>query len=409
MSVIYYLKTERGKIYGFSSLIAGFSAMFAFMGYEFLRSSSESIFLSRFSASDKTYALFLTPFILFFLIYLYGLILSKYGAKHAMRLYFSFSFLSMFFLYFFVTFKVPFFIFFILVFKESYVVILSEMYWSYINSVLKADEAKIINGPLAGLGALGSLLGGYIVANYAKNFGSEFFIIFSAVLLIPAYFLLKHAYEKTGEPQPEYDELGGKKGHLHLSILKENKTIFFIALIVFTSQVFSTLADINFTYFVKKEITDTDTRTAYLGSFWMKVNIISFTTQFLVTPYILKRFKIKYVLIAIPLIHLFSSIYCFLSPSLFSAAILFMFFKSFDYSIYRASKEILYIPFSYDTRYRVKQFVDAFIYRFSKATISGVLSVLNIFSIVYTSFLSPIIILITTVWIYIASSIDTQE
>ena len=40
--------------------------------------------------------------------------------------------------------------------------------------------------------------------------------------------------------------------------------------------------------------------------------------------------------------------------------------KGMDYSIFRASKETLYIPFSYDTRYRAKQVADAFTYRFAK-------------------------------------------
>jgi AAA family ATP:ADP antiporter len=409
ISLINYLKTDRGRIYGFSSLLAGFSAMFCFMGYEFIRSSSESIFLSRFSAVDKTYALFITPFFLLLLIYLYGFLLSKYGARFAMGIYFSFSFLSMIILYYFVNLKIKFFIFFIIVFKEAYVMVLSEMYWSYINSILKQEEARIINGPLAGLGALGSLLGGYIVLRFAKDIGTNFFILFSSFLLIPSYIFFRYAYNISGEPKPSDDEAGGKKGHLHLSILKENKVVLFIAFIVFTAQVVSTLSDINFSYFVKKEIADTDTRTSYLGSFWMKVNIISFVTQFLITPYFLKRFKIKYVLFGIPLIHLFTSLYCFLKPSLFSSSILFMLFKSFDYSIYRASKEILYIPFSYDTRYRIKQFVDAFVYRFSKATTSGVLSLMNLFSFNYIPFLTLIVVFVSGFWAFIASKIDTKE
>ena len=408
MSVINYFRTER-RLYGFAAIIAGLSAMFCFMGYELIRSSSESVFLSRFLASDKTYALFITPLFLFILIYLYGFILSRYGSLFAMSVYFVFSFISMLTLYFFTSLKITFFIFFILVFKESYVMVLSEMYWSYINSILKPNEAKLINGPLAGFGALGSVIGAYLVSRFAKVVGTQSFILFSAILLIPAYVFFRYAYKMTGEPLVDEEEKGGKKGHLHLSILRENNVILFISFIVFVSQVISTLADINFSYFVKKEFEEIDARTAYLGGFWMRVNIISFTIQFLITPYILKRFKIKYVFIGIPLIHLFSSFYCFLNPSLLSSAILFMLFKSFDYSIYRASKEILYIPFSYDTRYRVKQFVDAFIYRFSKSTTSAVLSLLNVFSIGYIQFLSPAIIFMSTLWIFVASKINPKE
>jgi AAA family ATP:ADP antiporter len=160
---------------------------------------------------------------------------------------------------------------------------------------------------------------------------------------------------------------------------------------------------------LQNSISDKDIRTAYLGSFWNRVNIISFSMQFLITPLVLKRFKIKYVLIFIPLLHLFTSLYSFIFPSLFSAGLVFMIFKSMDYSIYKASKEILYIPFSYDTKYRVKQIVDSFTYRFSKGFISILMSVLNIVSFSYFKIIIPFIMLVSLIWSYIASRIETKE
>jgi len=409
MGFISYLKTDRGKINGFSAILAGFSAMFCFMGYELIRSSSESIFLSYFSALDKVYALALTPFFLIFLIYLYGFSLSKIGSKKTMIIYFFLVISVELLFYSNLHSKKPMISFFLLIFKEGYVVVISELYWSYINSILKSEEAKIINGPLAGLGALGSLIGGYFVSKLAKALSTEKMILYSAFTLIPAVFILIRAYNISGEPRANKDEEGGKKGHIHLSILLENRTVLFIAFIVFLAQIVSTLSDINFTYHLQNSISDKDIRTAYLGSFWNRVNIISFSMQFLITPLVLKRFKIKYVLIFIPLLHLFTSLYSFIFPSLFSAGLVFMIFKSMDYSIYKASKEILYIPFSYDTKYRVKQIVDSFTYRFSKGFISILMSVLNIVSFSYFKIIIPFIMLVSLIWSYIASRIETKE
>ena len=409
MGFISYLKTDRGKINGFSAILAGFSAMFCFMGYELIRSSSESIFLSYFSALDKVYALALTPFFLIFLIYLYGFSLSKIGSKKTMIIYFFLVISVELLFYSNLHSKKPMISFFLLIFKEGYVVVISELYWSYINSILKSEEAKIINGPVAGLGALGSLMGGYFVSKLAKALSTEKMILYSAFTLIPAVFILIRAYNISGEPRANKDEEGGKKGHIHLSILLENRTVLFIAFIVFLAQIVSTLSDINFTYHLQNSISDKDIRTAYLGSFWNRVNIISFSMQFLITPLVLKRFKIKYVLIFIPLLHLFTSLYSFIFPSLFSAGLVFMIFKSMDYSIYKASKEILYIPFSYDTKYRVKQIVDSFTYRFSKGFISILMSVLNIVSFSYFKIIIPFIMLVSLIWSYIASRIETKE
>ncbi len=408
MKMIDYIKTDRGKKYGVAAIMAGFSALFCFMGYEFIRSSSESIFLSQFSASQKVYALSVVPVFLFLIIYIYGFMLSRCGAKKTMISYFVFVFISIIALYYGIKEQLIYAFFLALVFKETYVVVISEMYWSYINSILLKDEARIINGPVAGLGALGSLLGGFLVSRYAGNLTTDSIFLYSSFLLIPAVFIFSFAYNLTGEPKPNEDEEGGKKGHIHISLLFENKTVLILAFIVFTTQLYSTLADLNFTDYIKKTLVDRDIRTSYLGGFWAKVNIISFTMQFVITPIVLKRFDIKYVLVGVPLIHFFLALYSYFSPSLFSVSIVFMIFKAFDYSIYRASKEILYIPFSYDTRYRIKQIVDAFTYRFSKGFVSIILSIFTFYSITFMKFISPILAFCSLIWAFLASKLKTD-
>lgn len=409
MSFLNFIKTERGKKVGIATIFAGISAMFCFMAYEFMRSSSESVFLSFFPASQKVYALTLTPVFLFLIIYFYGFLLSKFGSKKTMLIYFAFVFISIISLYVLTLKKIAWAGFGLLIFKEGYIVVLSEIYWSYINSILKQDEARILNGPMAGLGALGSLIGGYFVSSFAVRLTTKSLILYSSFLLIPSLLFLYYAYNISGEPEPTADEKGGKKGHLHLSIFVENKTVMLLAVVVFIAQIVSTLGDINFTYYVQQYISDLDLRTAYLGGFWQKVNIISFTMQFLITPVVLRKFKVKYVLVLIPLLYIMTSLYSFIHPSLFSASLVLMIFKSMDYSIYRASKEIIYIPFSYDTRYRAKQFVDAFTYRFSKGFTSLILSLMNILSYNFIPLTIPLIAAFSGLWSYLAGRFKIEE
>src|SRR5699024_4297091 len=58
------------------------------------------------------------------------------------------------------------------------------------------------------------------------------------------------------------------------------------------------------------------------------------------------------------------------SPTLFNAGMAYMVFKVLDYSIFRAAKELLYIPLSFDARYRAKELIDVFGYRFGKGGMS---------------------------------------
>lgn len=400
------LKTDRGKKVGLGAILAGLSALFTFAGYEMIRSPAESIFLSYFSASQKPYALALVPIVIAVFIYGYGVMLSFLGPLKSMSLSMLFTFFSFFLFYFWIK-NIPSaaIAFAIFIFKESYVVIISEQYWSYINSVLNENEGRIYNGPVAGLGALGSLMGGWFVSRYVSLFKTDMYIVFSGLCLLPALFFFYKAYRKTGEPAPSKEEEGGKKGHVHISLLWENKTVLFIALMIFFTQVVATLFDINFTRFVKEAIANKDLRTAFLGDFWMKVNIASFSMQFILAPLILRRARIKLVLVAVPLIHMATSVFTIVSPGLFSAGLAFLLFKSMDYSIFRAAKETLYIPFSYDTRYRVKQVSDAFTYRFSKGFTSLTLSITDMVGRVSYSIFPWFSFLFSGLWILVASFI----
>lgn len=360
------LKTERGRHAAAAVFLAGFSAMFLFCGYEFIRSPAESLFIEAYGASAKPYAIACVPFAMAALIYGYGRLLSAAGARAAMAVSMLGS-AAVFALAWALLGKTGGWLAFaLLVFKESYVVIISEQYWSFINSVLKDEEGKVFNGPVAGLGALGSLCGGWLVSRYAVGAGTESFVLAASVAILPAVWLCWLAYGRAGEPRPAAEEAGGKKGHLHLSILRENRTVLFIAFIIFSAQVVATALDFRWTQLLQDFLPLKDERTAYMGRFWMYVNVFSFSMQFLLTPLLLRRVPRRAILTAIPAVHIAACLLLLLYPSLGLASAALLLFKGLDYSIFRAAKETLYIPFSYDTRYRAKQVAEAFTYRFAK-------------------------------------------
>ena len=393
------LKTERGRHVAGAVFLAGLSAMFLFCGYEFIRSPAESIFIEKFGAGAKPYAIALVPFMMAAMIYVYGRLLSAVGAKKAMAVSMLAS--AAFFL---VAWAMlgragRWFAFFLLVFKESYVVIISEQYWSFINSVLKDEEGKIYNGPVAGLGALGSLCGGWLLGHYAVGLGTRAFVLFAGLVILPAAVLSWLGYEKAGEPKPSAEEAGGKKGHLHLSILTENRTVLFIAFIIFSAQVVATALDFRWTQLLQDFLPDLDARTAYMGGFWMRVNIFSFSMQFLATPFLLRWIPRRGILTFIPAVHIVTCLLLFLHPTLGLASAAFLLFKGMDYSIFRASKETLYIPFSYDTRYRAKQVAEAFTYRFAKGLTATWVSVLKTMGSVAQGFYPALGAIFASAWL----------
>ena len=88
-------------------------------------------------------------------------------------------------------------------------------------------------------------------------------------------------------------------------------------------------------------------------------------------PLLLHALPLRVTHALIPLIHLGTCLALLLHPTLGTGALAYMTFKGLDYSLFRAGKEILYIPLSFDMRYRAKEVIDAFVYRFSKGVMGG--------------------------------------
>ena len=253
------------------------------------------------------------------------------------------------------------------------------------------------------------LIGGGLLGRYAVGFGTDIFVVLAAVIILPAAALFWVGYNNAGEPKPSPDEAGGKKGHLHLSILTENRTVLFIAFIIFAAQVVATALDFRFTQLVQDVMPLKDVRTAYLGTFWMNVNIFSFSMQFLLTPLLLRYIPRRGILTAIPAVHIVTCLLLFVYPTLGLASTAFLLFKGMDYSIFRASKETLYIPFSYDTRYRAKQVADAFTYRFAKGLTATWVSGLKAMGSIAPGFYPALGVLFSAVWLLLSFPLTAKR
>lgn len=354
--------------------LLSFSIAFLFSGYEFIRVSSESLFINVFGADKLPYAMTVVPFAVAFLIYAYGRVLSKTGGLKAMLYSFGFSIGVFLLTYLNIKGGSKAAVAFLYIFKESYIVIVVEQYWSFINSTLKSSEAKAFNGPITGIGCLGPIVAGYLMNRLAVSFGTEQFILVSAVNFLPVGVLAWAAYKLAGEPQPSEEEKGGKLGHLHLRLLVENRTVMLIALFIGLTQVLSTVLNLRMYQLLETTIPGKDVITAYMGGFWSRVNSFAFLMQFVATPLLLRFIPVRYVLVAIPAVHVITCLILLSYPVLPVAAGAYLLFKGLDYSVFRASKEILYIPLSYDARYRAKQVADAFMNRFTKGVTAGSLS-----------------------------------
>ncbi len=357
-----------------ASLCMAASAFFLLIGYEFMRSSSTSLFITAYGKGAVPVATLFMPLAVIAFLYVYGILLGRFGAKWTLvaTTIGSGALIAGGFVMHKAGIKFASALLYVL--REAYVVLIIEQYWSYINSKVSAEHARKLNGPICGISSLGAIAGGMTTAAFVGQIGTDSFLLFAAVACIPAAIFSIWAFEIGGNPrgQAADPQSIGHKGKANwrdvvgLSLMRREPILAWILTIVLTTQVVAAMTDFAFQGALADAIPETDARTAYLGSFFAKLNMIALVLQFIGAPILLSWLRYDWINLAIPTIQIATCAWAALEPSLVSTGAAFMTFKAIDYSLFRAAKEILYIPLSFDARYRSKELIDVFGYRFGK-------------------------------------------
>ena len=390
----------------FAAIAISSAGCFVLFGYEFIRSVSSSLFIEAYGAENLSRGMVAVPPSVFVLLYGYGRLLSWQGATRALAITSIFSAALILWSYTALVRGMDFAAAIIYVFREAYIVIVIEQFWSFVNSVLTTEQAKRINGPFCAVASLGSFLGGTLVSKWATVLGSEALLLFTAASLVPTAVLGIIAYKFGGEPKPSEQETGGRLGHVGIKTLFRSKYLIFISVLVISTQVVSTVLDLRFNGLAELEIPDKDVRTGFFGGVYGYLGLASGILQLVVVPLALRFVALRYIHLSIPIVHFVSSLVLTVSPSLRTGTAAYTIFKALDYSIFRAAKELFYIPLSYDSRYRAKQVIDSFGYRSSKGGSAGVIELvkLRIGTIVGTGF-SVTAMIMAVLWAPIAFSL----
>jgi len=352
--------------------IAG-ASFFLLAGYEFVRSASKSLYIDAFGAAQLPLVMALSPVGTLLLVYAYGALLSRLGSRRTLFATTVLSGLGLALCYVALRAGAGLAAGVLYVLREAYIVVIIEQYWSFINSTLNEEQARRYNGPICGLASIGSILGSLTVGHLAEEIGTEPFVLLAALFALPAAAMGLLAYRLGGEPVPEQTE-PATTGHLGLSLFRQHPRLVLLFLVVAATQIIGLVLELSFSQLLEAAMPEMDARTAFLGYFWASVNGSAYLLQFVVAPLLLPRLSLRLLHAGIPVLHMLAAALLFVHPTLGVGAFAFLVFKSVDYSLFRAGKEILYIPLPFDARYRAKEVIDAFGYRASKGGAAGIVA-----------------------------------
>ena len=376
------------------------SAMFTLVGYEFIRSSSTVLFKTAYGAENLPLVMAAMPLVVFAGVALYGWLLTKFGPSRTLLITSIGSAMTILCCYLLVLTGNKMITPVLFLVKELYIVLLIEQYWSYINSSLSPESARKVNGPITGVAGLGGAVGGSLVGVSAESLGTETMILLAAISLIPAALMSNLTYRIHGEPPAPAPSKDGKHHYMGWQFIRSNPVLASLLSIVFSAQVIAAVLDFKFQGLLSIQFEGApDKETAFQGRFWGTLNTSVLVLQFLLIPFLLSFFSIRLVHILMPLIHFTTITIALIEPNIYTVGAAFFLFKAFDYSLFRAAKEMLYIPLGFDERYRAKEVIDVFGYRTGKGASSVAIVLFQKAGVMMSNYYLVIGFVMTAIWL----------
>ncbi|MFT7131612.1 MAG: AAA family ATP:ADP antiporter [Cyclobacteriaceae bacterium] len=381
------------------ALFMSLSAMFTLAGYEFIRSASTVLFKTAYGADKLPLVMAAMPVVVFLGVWLYSYLLNVLGPRRTLLVTSLGSGLLILACYLVLLTGAKWITPILFLLKEFYIVLLIEQYWSYINSSVSPSSAKKINGPVTGIAGLGGAIGGNLVGVTAAQYGTETMILLAAFACIPAALVSNLGYSLFGEPEQPVATTT-KRSTMGWHLFKENPTLAYLLAIVLSSQLVAAVLDYKFQGLLSMQFKgDADAETAFQGWFFGTLNTSVLVLQFIVTPLALNFVGLRWVHILMPMIHFAAITAALIEPNVMTVGLAFFLFKAFDYSIFRAAKEILYVPLSFDERYRAKEIIDVFGYRTGKGASSVVIVGLQNAGVLMANYYLAIALAATGLWL----------
>ena len=288
--------------------------------------------------------------------------------------------------------------------KDLYIVVLIEIFWSFANSTVPENRAKWWYGLFCVLGSLGGMAGNLGVGWIAQATSTEQ----SLWAVVPL--LAVGGAGGIGLARWAGVQAAGTKKKPSLtdgfSVLKNSRALWLLMALIATTQVAITLVDYQFSMAIEQHFPDADVRTAMIGQVYAAIDLVSIGLQLGTGP-ILRLLGVPLVLLAIPALLGAAVAGYALVPRYAAIAAAKVASKAFDYSLFRAAKEILYIPLSHAERTQGKAFVDMMSYRMAKGATS--LMLLGLVALQRPDLTLWLTLACVGLWLWITMKLDQQR
>lgn len=366
--------------------------------YGFARPVTDSLFVQHHGAANLPKVYLLSPFVTAIAMGIYNHFNTRYSLLRLLGFSAMISMAAMLVCLSLYQLKLSGSVYMLYIWREVYMVLMVEIFWSLADSLFSLKTARKSYGLVLAIGSIGGL-SNLLVGVAAHAYGTEMALL-GVIPCLGACALLTLAFSKTLGVKPVFVEKSKKKfGARGLSIVMGSKYLLPLLFLIAIVQISISLIDLQFNTFLQVSYPETDTRTAVIGQIHTIDNLIAAFLQFF-AGYIIKILGMGGVFVGIPLVIGIVLLSFIAAPRFLTAAILKITSKCFDYSIFRASKEMLYIPLSPLEKTQGKALIDILVYRVAKSSAALLMIFLLAFS--WAAYSMHIVFCLMMIWIFLA-------
>jgi len=252
-------------------------------------------------------------------------------------------------------------------------------FFAFLNDSVTPEAAKRLYGLVGFGGVSGGAFGSTFVRVWVEQMSvsSWLWICFGLAVLIAAVAMLAGRMVMKSPPpeemKPQEEKPSKRTGSLALEgarLVFRSRYLLSIMSIVMLYEMVSTIMDFQFKATIGHYLDGPAIRNQ-LATVYATMNWIGMAVQLFLTSFIMTRFGLTTALMVLPAMTLMGSAGFLVVPILWTGSLLNIADNSFNNSINQSAKESLYVPTSFDAKYKGKAFIDMFAQRFAKALAVG--------------------------------------
>lgn len=247
------------------------------------------------------------------------------------------------------------------------------IFWSFMADAFTSEQAKRLFGFIGVGGTLGSITGSAFTAAMAKAIGTKNLLLISALLLEIAVLVVwrfprggaRSTPPEAGAPASEKDPRIGGSAWGGLTRLLQSPYLLAIAAFLTVYILGSTVLYASQSDLVGRLYPTREARTTVLAQLELAAQLLTLFTQFFFTGRITKWFGLTVTLAVVPVLTMLGFGALGLFPVFQTLAVLTVCRRAANFSLMNPAMETLFTVVSREDKYKAKNFIETFVYRFS--------------------------------------------